>query len=1541
MKFLGVPDWIILVVTGLVLLYLYAASYRNYWKEQNVVHEKFSLIFASAARMFFKPFNLVDQDRYKQFRKLFGVYEGGKPVLFVADPDLVKLVFVKDFTLLPNRRVMEVFDPLLDNMMSILPVQKWRRIRPAASPAFSTGKLRRMNPLIDDCARKTSEHLKETAEKDGELELKQFYTNYSLDVIARCAFATRLDSHTQETNEFVKKAKEATSGKITFPILLFLLFPGIFKLLKIRPFKSDFLLFFKDLCLKIIGDRKEKQIVRKYCLYLYFLQLMMDAQDGSIAAAAEIASSTDEKLFNLDSELKTDTSFLGGIKALTEDEAMSQCVLFFAAGHDTTSSVIAYATYLLALHPETQAMLRKEADECFKQHGPQPSLDVISKLKYLHGVVSETLRMFPPAVRLERTSPSDYVLGDTGIKVPKGCTVAVPIYAMHHDPEFFPDPAKFDPERFSDENIDYIRPYTYLPFGAGPRNCIGMRFALAAIKLSVLHSVHSVEFVRTENTKVSVVSRVAHSLPRAHIEYNIYIYTMRRGGSARGRGIPSPTILRAGLFSYIVKAVKTRSRRIWAHETRNFETENAYEGVKPVLFVADPELVKLVLVKDFSFLPNRRRLEFFDPILDNMLVLLPVEKWRRIRPAISPAFSTGKLRKMSSLIDDCARKTAEHLKETAENEGEVDVKQFYGNYSLDVIARCAFATRLDSHSQETNEFVTKARQAFSGSVFFDASLSVFFPGIFKLLRMKATTSGVFLYFKKLCLKIISDRKEQQSRQEDFLQLMMDAREGSITAEAEIASSTDEKLFNIDSELKTDTSFAGGVKALTEDEVMAQCVVFFIAGQDALSSVITFTTYLLALYPEIQAKLREEADECFKLHGPQPSLDVVSKLKYLHRVVSESMRMFPPGPRIERTSPTDYVLGDTGIKVPKDCVVAVPVYAIHHDPEYFPDPTKFDPERFSDENIDSIRPYTYLPFGAGPRNCIGMRFALAAVKLSILHSVHSVEFVRTNNTKKLVPQNSVPCVSTDQDVNGRKMKLLGIPDWAILMVTALVLLYLYAARYRNYWREQNVVHEKFSLIFPSAKRMFFKPFHIMDQERYNKFGKLFGVYEGVKPVLVVADPELVKLVLVKDFPSLSNRRLIQFFDPILDNMMGLLPAEKWRRIRPAASPAFSTGKLRKMNSLIDDCARQTTEHLKETAEKEGELDVKQFFGNYALDVIARCAFGTRLDTHSEETNEFVTKARQAFSNRLSLPLFLLMLFPGIFKLLRMKAINSEAFLYFKKLSLKIIGDRKQKQSRQEDFLQLMMDAREGSIASEAEIASSTDEKLFNLDSELKTDTSFVGGVKALTEDEAMAQCVLFFLAGQDTTSSVIAYTTYLLALHPEIQARLREEADECFKQHGPRPSLDVVSKLKYLHGVVSESLRMFPPGPRLERTSPSDYVLGDTGIKVPKGCVVAVPVYAMHRDPEYFPDPTKFDPTRFSDENIDSIRPYTYLPFGAGPRNCIGMRFALAAVKLSLLHSVHNVQFVCTNNTKVPLEFVKGFGVFNAKNITVGIRKRSI
>ncbi|KAL1480456.1 hypothetical protein MTO96_051014 [Rhipicephalus appendiculatus] len=375
----------------------------------------------------------------------------------------------------------------------------------------------------------------------------------------------------------------------------------------------------------------------------------------------------------------------------------------------------------------------------------------------------------------------------------------------------------------------------------------------------------------------------------------------------------------------------------------------------------------------------------------------------------------------------------------------------------------------------------------------------------------------------------------------------------------------------------------------------------------------------------------------------------------------------------------------------------------------------------------------------------------------------------------------------------------------------------------------------------------------------------------------------------------------------------------------------------MNALIQDCARITCEHLREVAERKEDIDVKRFFGHYSLDVIARCAFGTRLDSHTDATNEFVMQANKAFSARISLRFLIAVLFPGLVKFFSFKTATGDEFEYFRNVCQRIINERRQSGYRQDDFLQLMMDAQDGSLAASDDGLAEPDDKLFDIGSDTKL-TSPTSS-KRLSELEAMAQCVLFFLAGQETTSSTIAFTAYLLALNPDVQEKLRKEVDDCIEANGPEPSLDVISKLKYLHCVVSEALRLFPPATRLERSGYEDYVLGDTGIKLPKECSILIPVYAMHHDPEMFPDPESFKPERFSDENVESIEPYTYLPFGAGPRNCIGMRFALQSVKLCLFHSLHSVQFIRTGRTKVPLTIKKGLGVLTAEDITVGIRRR--
>ncbi|XP_037278417.1 cytochrome P450 3A16 isoform X1 [Rhipicephalus microplus] len=518
-----------------------------------------------------------------------------------------------------------------------------------------------------------------------------------------------------------------------------------------------------------------------------------------------------------------------------------------------------------------------------------------------------------------------------------------------------------------------------------------------------------------------------------------------------------------------------------------------------------------------------------------------------------------------------------------------------------------------------------------------------------------------------------------------------------------------------------------------------------------------------------------------------------------------------------------------------------------------------------------------------------------------------------------------------------MELFGLPDWIVFTGTVCVLVYLYASWNRNYWKNQNVVSEPFSFPFGATFKLLFKPMCQLDSERYKQYGRVFGTFEMGNAVLFVGEAKLVEQILVEDFPSLPNRRTLTFNDPVLDNMMSMTPFERWRKIRMPVAQAFSTENVKKMHSLIEDCALITVDHLKKAAFTEEDIDAKKFFGSYTLDVIARCVFATRIDSHLDGKSEFVKRSRQAPSGRLTPRIFVYFLFPFIARATGLRPLSPSVLEYFRRFSQNVIISTQKEEPQGESFVHLFLD-HQGNCENTPDSSSERDQRLFNLGSDRKQDTSFYS-FKKLNADQAMAQCLLFFIAGQETTSRVISYTLYLLAVHPNVQTKLRKEVDECFAAHGGHPSLEAVTKLKYLHCVISESLRMCPPVSRLERVPCCDYTLGDKGVKVKKGDLITIPVYAMHHDPLYFPDPMSFKPERFNEENVSSIVPYSYLPFGGGPRNCVALRFALLAVNLAVLHTIRNVEVVRTEKTKVPLQFKKGFGLLTAKDIVLGVRPR--
>ena len=159
-----------------------------------------------------------------------------------------------------------------------------------------------------------------------------------------------------------------------------------------------------------------------------------------------------------------------------------------------------------------------------------------------------------------------------------------------------------------------------------------------------------------------------------------------------------------------------------------------------------------------------------------------------------------------------------------------------------------------------------------------------------------------------------------------------------------------------------------------------------------------------------------------------------------------------------------------------------------------------------------------------------------------------------------------------------------------------------------------------------------------------------------------------------------------------------------------------------------------------------------------------------------------------------------------------------------------------------------------------------------------------------------EAVTLFAAGHETTSNALTWTWYFLAQHPDVEARLHAELQAVL--NGRAPTVADLRDLPYTEMVLKESMRLRPPAWILNgRTTLQETTIG--GYTIPVGSTVFVSPYQLHRLPEYFPDPERFDPDRFSPENEKKLPRYAYLPFGAGPRICIGNAFAMMEARLIL------------------------------------------
>lgn len=473
---------------------------------------------------------------------------------------------------------------------------------------------------------------------------------------------------------------------------------------------------------------------------------------------------------------------------------------------------------------------------------------------------------------------------------------------------------------------------------------------------------------------------------------------------------------------------------------------------------------------------------------------------------------------------------------------------------------------------------------------------------------------------------------------------------------------------------------------------------------------------------------------------------------------------------------------------------------------------------------------------------------------------------------------------------------------ICILVLLVLLFVLYVKHK--WQ----VLQKYGIPGPEPKfyrfghvpDAFDKKFFISDVKRIKKYGPIIGRYFGLAPHIMISDPDILKQVMIKDFKTFPDRddRLNKVWGKEFNSALTQTTSDSWKRQRSTLTPTFSSSRMKEMFPILRECVESGVRNLYKKVDVNGGIvNAKDEFGNISMNSIISCAFGANLE---EKQAEIAAKMKTLIgsdpsTNPFFIIAYLIKGFEYFLDWLDYSCFPSKELRYFKNLTDAVIDTKKSHGGHRIDLLQLMINAEKSP-------------------DEIKSDPS-----RGLTNIEIKGQVILFFIAGYETSTNTMHFLANQLATHPDLQEKLRQEIFDVLEKHDGEITYETISDMKYLEMCINETLRMYPIVP--ENTRICQKEININGITIPKGATIDIPVYHLHRSEEHWENPDDFIPERMRD--MSRINPLVYQPFGAGPRNCIGMRFAMLEMKIVFVRLLQEFRFVATEQTPsypIDLEF---------------------
>ncbi|XP_019875569.2 probable cytochrome P450 6a23 [Aethina tumida] len=494
------------------------------------------------------------------------------------------------------------------------------------------------------------------------------------------------------------------------------------------------------------------------------------------------------------------------------------------------------------------------------------------------------------------------------------------------------------------------------------------------------------------------------------------------------------------------------------------------------------------------------------------------------------------------------------------------------------------------------------------------------------------------------------------------------------------------------------------------------------------------------------------------------------------------------------------------------------------------------------------------------------------------------------------------------------------DAVALLATAISSLLIFAYWRLGYWSRKGLYDNDPVFFFGNAKKLIMKQQNIgeMWKELYENI-RAKGLKHGggsllFSPTYVPVDLDIIKNIMQQDFQHFNSHGTYfnEKGDPLSAHLFAL-SRQKWRNLRTKLTPTFTSGKMKMMFSRLVECGEGLKEMMDEFSQSGKAMDIKEMLQRFTIDIIVSCAFGLECDTMKNPDNDFASKGRNILKPESIGILRILSFFAlphSLLHKLNVRLTDRETESFFMNVVKKNVEYREKNNVYRKDFMHLLLQLKNrGKVAD---------------DEHLTSDGTVAEG--AITFNELAAQAFVFFVAGYETSSTTMTFALYEIARDKELQNKMRQEIREVLKKNDGKLTYEAVKDMELMSRVVEETLRKYPAISMIPRECTKDYQIPGTDITIEKGTSVAISTLGIHRDPEYYPDPLKFDPDRFLEENKRNRHPFAWIPFGEGPRACIGLRFGVMQTKVGLASILENYDISLSEKTQVPLEFNKSGGL---------------